>query len=95
MPVSVTRQRSVRSPAALDIPRLRRMLASNLKHARQAAGLSQAALASACQVPRTQISCLERAKQEPRVSTLVMLSMAMGTPLSRLLEGVEDLAESP
>jgi transcriptional regulator with XRE-family HTH domain len=54
------------------------------------AKLSQEALGDACEPPlhRTEVGLLERAEREPRLSTLVRLSRALGVTLADLLEGV-------
>jgi len=46
---------------------LRKQFALNLRQARYEAGLSQEALADACDLHRTEISLLERCKRSPRL----------------------------
>jgi transcriptional regulator with XRE-family HTH domain len=68
---------------------VRKQFAANLRDHRQRAGLSQEALAEACNLHRTEISLLERCKRSPRLETLVIL--ARGLELSspgELLEGI-------
>jgi transcriptional regulator with XRE-family HTH domain len=68
---------------------VRTQFAANLRGHRQRAGLSQEALAEACDLHRTEISLLERCKRSPRLETLVIL--ARGLELSspgELLEGI-------
>jgi transcriptional regulator with XRE-family HTH domain len=68
---------------------VRKQFAINLRTHRQKAGLSQEALAAACDLHRTEISLLERCKRSPRLETLVIL--ARGLELSspgELLEGI-------
>ncbi|MCL2769138.1 MAG: helix-turn-helix domain-containing protein [Solirubrobacterales bacterium] len=56
----------------------RKQFAQNLRTARQHAGLSQEALAEACDLHRTEISLLERCKRSPRLDTLVILARGLG-----------------
>jgi transcriptional regulator with XRE-family HTH domain len=68
---------------------VRTQFASNLRHHRVRAGLSQEALADRCNLHRTEISLLERCKRSPRLETIVILSrgLQLGSP-SELLEGI-------
>lgn len=63
--------------------------AQNLRTRRQRLGLSQEALGEASGMHRTEISLLERAKREPRLSTIVRLARAMGARPAELLKGIE------
>jgi transcriptional regulator with XRE-family HTH domain len=67
----------------------REQFAENLRRARDASGLSQEALADACELHRTEISLLERSKRSPRLETIVILSkgLGMGSP-GELLDGI-------
>jgi transcriptional regulator with XRE-family HTH domain len=67
----------------------RQQFASNLRHHRRAAGLSQEALASLCDLHRTEISLLERSKRSPRLETIVILSrgLQLASP-AQLLDGI-------
>jgi len=67
----------------------RQQFAKNLRHHRDAAGLSQEALASLCDLHRTEISLLERSKRSPRLETIVILSrgLQLASP-AQLLEGI-------
>lgn len=62
--------------------------AANLRRERLAAGLSQEALADACDLHRTEISLLERGQREPRLGTIVRLSRALSIPPARLIAGI-------
>lgn len=62
--------------------------AKNLRRAREKAGLSQEALGDRCGLHRTEISFLERAQREPRLSTIVKLAKALGIPARDLLKGL-------
>jgi transcriptional regulator with XRE-family HTH domain len=67
----------------------REQFAANLRRHRERVGLSQEALASICDLHRTEISLLERSKRSPRLETIVIL--AQGLKLSspgELLEGI-------
>jgi transcriptional regulator with XRE-family HTH domain len=68
---------------------VREQFAINLRRYRNAAGLSQEALASICELHRTEISLLERRKRSPRLETIVILSrgLELNSP-SQLLDGI-------
>lgn len=76
------RQRTIPGVPAKD------RFAANLRRHRQAAGLSQEALGFACGLHRTEISLLERAGREPRLTTIVQLSRALKLTPCDLLEGI-------
>lgn len=57
---------------------IRTQFAENLRAHRERAGLSQEALAEACNLHRTEISLLERCKRSPRLETLVILARGLG-----------------
>ncbi|HEV2944051.1 MAG TPA: helix-turn-helix transcriptional regulator [Solirubrobacteraceae bacterium] len=67
----------------------REQFALNLRHYREKAGLSQEALAKACDLHRTEISLLERRKRSPRLETIVIL--ARGLNLSSPGELLEEI----
>lgn len=60
-----------------------------LKDLRTKRGLSQEALAHACDRHRTYISLLERAKHSPSLGVLFNLADALGTKPSDILRRVE------
>jgi len=62
--------------------------ASNLRQARTKAGISQEELGNRCDLHRTEISLLERAGREPRLSTIIKLAGSLGTTPAELCEGV-------
>ena len=73
----------------VTVETIRKQFAENLRSHRVKSGLSQEALAEACNLHRTEISLLERCKRSPRLETLVIL--ARGLDLSspgELLEGI-------
>ena len=51
-------------------------------------GLSQEALGELCDLHRTELSLLERAGREPRLSTIVRLSRALRVTPHELLRGI-------
>jgi transcriptional regulator with XRE-family HTH domain len=61
---------------------------ANLRHARQAAGISQEELAERCEIHRTEVSLLERGGREPRLGTMVKLATALGTTPEALCAGI-------
>jgi transcriptional regulator with XRE-family HTH domain len=68
---------------------VRKQFAANLRGHRQRAGLSQEALAEACNLHRTEISLLERCKRSPRLETLVILARGLGlSSPGELLDGI-------
>jgi transcriptional regulator with XRE-family HTH domain len=67
----------------------REQFAANLRHHRKRLGLTQEALADACDLHRTEISLLERRKRSPRLETIVALASALGLASTcELLRGV-------
>lgn len=73
----------------MSVEEIRKQFAENLRRHREKSGLSQEALAEACDLHRTEISLLERCKRSPRLETLVIL--ARGLELSspgELLKGI-------
>ncbi len=62
--------------------------ARNLREQRMRRGLSQEALGDAAGLHRTEVSLLERAGREPRLSTIVRLARALGVPPAALLDGL-------
>jgi transcriptional regulator with XRE-family HTH domain len=62
--------------------------AANLRRARIKAGISQEALGELCELHRTEISLLERAGREPRLSTIVKLAGALAVEPATLCEGM-------
>ena len=67
----------------------RQQFAHNLKQQRLRRGLSQEALGHACGLHRTEISLLERAAREPRLSTIVRLANALEVKPASLLDGID------
>ena len=61
---------------------------ANLRRNRQAGGWSQESLGHACDLHPTEISRLERAVREPRLSTIVRLARALGVKPAELLRGI-------
>ena len=68
---------------------LAKRFAANLRHYRKESGLSQEDLAAMAEIHRSQVSALTRAKQIPKIDTLVKLAGALGIPAGNLLEGLE------
>lgn len=62
--------------------------AVNLRTARTRAGISQEELGHRCDLHRTEISLLERAGREPRLSTIVKLAGSLGTTPAELCAGI-------
>jgi transcriptional regulator with XRE-family HTH domain len=65
--------------------------ASNLRHARRAAGMSQEDLSDACGLQRTYVSLLEQGKRDPRISTVARLADALDIDAGYLLSQRETL----
>lgn len=62
--------------------------AVNLRQARKRAGISQEELGNRCDLHRTEVSLLERAGREPRLSTIVKLAGSLETTAAELCQGV-------
>jgi transcriptional regulator with XRE-family HTH domain len=62
--------------------------ATNLRQARTKVGISQEELGNRCELHRTEISLLERAGREPRLSTIVKLAGSLDTTPGALCTGV-------
>jgi transcriptional regulator with XRE-family HTH domain len=75
------------------MPSPQERFAANLRQARTAFGVSQEELAERCNLHRTEISLLERAGREPRLSTIVKLADVLKTTPTALCEGISWLAE--
>jgi len=67
----------------------REQFARNLRQRREALGLSQEELGDRCDLHRTEVSLLERARRDPRLNTLVKLARALGVTPAALLDGVK------
>ncbi len=61
---------------------------ANLRRARLEAGLTQEQLSDLCGLHSTEISRLERAVREPRLSTIVQVARGLGLPAADLLAGI-------
>jgi transcriptional regulator with XRE-family HTH domain len=67
----------------------RDQFAANLRLHRRRLGLTQEALAEACDLHRTEISLLERRKRSPRLETIAGLARALGLASScELMRGI-------
>jgi transcriptional regulator with XRE-family HTH domain len=67
----------------------REQFAENLRRHRDRSGLSQEALADACDLHRTEISLLERSKRSPRLETIVILAQGLGlSSAAELIDGI-------
>jgi transcriptional regulator with XRE-family HTH domain len=67
----------------------RRQFAQNLRAQRERRGLSQEELGFASDLHRTEISLLERAGRDPRLSTIVRLARGLEIPPARLFRGID------
>jgi transcriptional regulator with XRE-family HTH domain len=67
----------------------RGQFADNLRRERERRGLSQEALGYAAGLHRTEVSLLERAGRDPRLSTIVRLAQGLGVTPARLLRGLD------
>lgn len=68
--------------------------ARNLREQRKRVGLSQEALGDASGLHRTEVSLLERAGREPRLSTIVRLADALGVSPCELVKGTGSAKET-
>ncbi len=62
--------------------------AGNLTRCKKRAGLSQPKIADRAGLSRGEISQLERAKREPRLTTIAKLAEALEVEISELFEGI-------
>lgn len=69
---------------------LKRRLGIRIRTARQAAELSQEALAARIKRTPESVSNIERGAQLPAIDTLIALSAVLQLPLSDLLKNVDD-----
>ncbi|MBA3560099.1 MAG: helix-turn-helix transcriptional regulator [Gemmatimonadaceae bacterium] len=67
----------------------RERFARNLRAERERRGLSQEALGHVCGLHRTEISLLERAGRDPRLSTIVKVARGLRVPPASLLDGIQ------
>ena len=67
----------------------RERFARNLRAERERRGLSQEALGHVCGLHRTEISLLERAGRDPRLSTIVKVARALRVPPASLFDGIQ------
>lgn len=66
----------------------RKQFAANLRATRDKLGLSQEEVGFRCGLHPTEISRLERAVREPRLSTMVRLARALDIQISELVRGI-------
>jgi transcriptional regulator with XRE-family HTH domain len=83
----VTRDEEI--PVAGRARQVRSLLAANIRALRQDRGYSQEDLATASEMSRSVISRIERGEHEPRVSTLLALSAALGVMPAEFLNGLQ------
>ncbi|MDI9333200.1 MAG: helix-turn-helix transcriptional regulator [Cytophagales bacterium] len=62
---------------------------ARLRSLREAKGFSQEALALVCEIDRTYISGLERAKRNPTLKILATVAKGLGISLSELLSHID------
>jgi transcriptional regulator with XRE-family HTH domain len=74
--------------------KLREVLATNLKHFRLAAGLSQEELAHRAHLDRTYVSSLERGRYSASIDKIESLSLALGIEASELLMSPSTTSET-
>lgn len=65
------------------------MLGSELRNAREAAGMTQEKLAFAAGLDRTYISMLENDKKSPTVSSLLRICAALGVSAGEIVARIE------
>jgi transcriptional regulator with XRE-family HTH domain len=82
-------------PAAKKARHVRLSLGANVRVLREERGYSQEDLAAACQMSRSVISRIERGQHEPRVSTLLALSAALGANPAAFLHGLQPATSPP
>ena len=70
---------------------IRVVFARNLKHYRQACGLTQAALAAAMEVDRAHLSAMERGQQNVTLQTLQRVAEHLDVAPAKLIEEHSEL----
>jgi transcriptional regulator with XRE-family HTH domain len=73
----------------MSVMRPEEQFASNLREERKRRGLSQEALGYKSGLHRTEISLLERAGRDPRLSTITKVARALDMKPTDLLKGLE------
>jgi transcriptional regulator with XRE-family HTH domain len=69
--------------------RLQRRFGRVVRRRREAAGLSQEALAEAAGLHRTYVSLLERGQRQPQLGTIHALARGLGTTMASLVGELE------
>lgn len=64
-------------------------LGQRLRNFRKEKGFSQEGFADHAKMHRTYLGGLERGERNPTLTVLVKLALALGVPLSKLVEGVD------
>jgi transcriptional regulator with XRE-family HTH domain len=62
--------------------------AANVRRERERQGLSKSALARVCGMYTSEITRLEAAERDPRLSTIVRIAHGLGVSASDLLKGI-------
>ena len=78
----------------MDEQRLKEIFGSELRKARKATGISQEKLALKVGLDRTYISMLERGLRQPSLTTIFLLSPALGMSSVDMVENVENRMDS-
>ena len=66
-----------------------RRFGKTLRRVRREAGISMETLSTRAGLHRTEISYLENARREPRLTTILKVAHALEVPAGRLLEDIE------
>lgn len=61
-------------------------MGAKIRKLREAAGMSQASLATRARLTRVYVTRLEGGRQDPSLSTINALARALGVPVTKLLE---------
>ena len=73
---------------------LQKQVGLRLRELREAKGLSQEALAAACNLHRTYIGLIERGERSLSIPTIEIIAKALEVPPSRLFDGADGKAAS-
>jgi transcriptional regulator with XRE-family HTH domain len=68
----------------------REQFGRNIRRLRLEADLSQMELGNRANLDMAEISKLELARKDPRLSTMTKVAAGLGVPLARLVEGIPD-----
>ncbi len=76
-----------------DVKTIQQRFGEVLRRRREAAGLSQEALAAQADLHRNYVGLLERAQMTPSLTVVEKLAAALGVTMTKLIADIEKLAD--